>query len=348
MISARLLVVAVMAMVPFALAAAGDRVLEGKHDPTAAGPGFVLGADISWVQRQEDDGIRFSDRGAPKDILSLLKDRGFNAVRLRIFNNPRAKRGYSAQGCCDLEHTLRMARRIHAAGMQFLLDFHYSDNWADPGHQIKPAAWTDLHNAALEKAVHDYTGDVLTALKKQGDAPQMVQIGNEISNGFLWPDGNVYKTGKWDVFCGLIKAGIAGAKEVDPSIPIMLHLALGGQNAKSRDFVDHAVAAGVRFDVLGQSYYPKYHGTLDELKANLTDLARRYPQKIIVVEYSVPNVRKINDIVHDLPGGKGLGTYIWEPTRWEGPALFDRKGNTKPEIDVYEKMAKDYGLGGKK
>ena len=97
--------------------------------------------------------------------------------------------------------------------------------------------------------------------------------------------------------------------------------------------------------VLGQSYYPKWHGTLDDLKANLTDLAGRYPQNIIVVEYSVPNVRKINDIVHGLPGGKGLGTFIWEPTRWEGPALFDSEGNTKPEIEAYEKMAKDYGLG---
>ncbi|MGO9109019.1 MAG: glycosyl hydrolase 53 family protein, partial [Thermoguttaceae bacterium] len=264
--------------------------------------------------------------------------------RLRLFNNPKANRGYSAKGHCDLDHTLRMARRIHAAGMQFLLDFHYSDTWADPGHQIKPAAWADLHGPALEKAVHDYTRDVVATLQKQGTAPQMVQIGNEISNGFLWPDGNVYKSGKWDTFCGLIKAGIAGAKEVDPSVPVMIHLACGGQNAQSRAFLDHAVAEGVRFDVLGQSYYPKWHGTLDELKANLADLAGRYPQNIIVVEYSVPNVRKINDIVHSLPDGKGLGTYIWEPTRWEGPALFDKKGNTKAEIEAYEKMAGDYGL----
>jgi len=303
---------------------------------------FILGADISWVQEQEDEGIHFSDRGTTKEILSLLKDRGFNAVRLRVFNNPTAKHGYSAKGYCDLEHTLRMARRIHAAGMQFLLDFHYSDTWADPGHQIKPAAWTDLHGRELEKAVHDYTRDVLLALKKQGTLPQMVQIGNEISNGFLWPDGNVWKSGRWDTFCGLIKAGIAGAKEVDPSLPIMLHLAWGGQNAQSRAFLDRAAGEGVQFDVLGQSYYPKWHGTLDDLKANLTDLAGRYPQKIMVVEYSVPNIRRINDIVRNLPGGKGQGTYIWEPTRWEGPALFDGKGKTKAEIEVYEKMAEEY------
>jgi arabinogalactan endo-1,4-beta-galactosidase len=236
-----------------------------------------------------------------------------------------------------------MAKRIKAAGMGFLLDFHNSDTWADPGHQVKPAAWTYLHGADLEKAVHDYTRDVVTALKKQGTPADMVQIGNEISNGFLWPDGNVWKTGKWDVFCGLIKAGIAGAKEADPSVKIMLHLPWGGQNAPSRSFLDKALAQGVQFDVLGQSYYPKWHGTMDDLRANLTDLANGYKQDIMVVEYSVPNVRQINDIVHGLPGRKGLGTFIWEPTRWQGPALFDRKGNTKSVINVYQGMAGDYG-----
>jgi arabinogalactan endo-1,4-beta-galactosidase len=318
-----------------------------RHGPPGSRRKFVAGADISWVQQQEEEGIRFSDRGKTMDILALLKDRGFNAVRLRIFNSPAAKKGYSAKGYCDLDHTLRMARRIRDAGMQFLLDFHYSDTWADPGHQIKPAAWTDLHGADLERAVHDYTRDVLLALKKQDTSPQMVQIGNEISNGFLWPDGNVWKTGRWDTFCGLIKAGISAAKEVDPTTKIMLHLAWGGQNAQSRSFLDHAIAQGVKFDCLGQSYYPKWHGTLDELKSNLTDLAGRYPQSIMVVEYSVPNIRKINDIVHDLPGGRGAGTFIWEPTRWEGPALFDRRGNSKPEIEVYEKMANEYELRGK-
>ncbi len=309
---------------------------------------FVLGADISWVQEQEDAGLRFSDGGTQKDICSLLKDRGFNAVRLRIFNNPKVQRGYSANGYCDLGHTLQMARRIRPAGMQFLLDFHYSDTWADPGHQFKPAAWTELHGRELEKAVHDFTRDVLLALKKQGTAPQMVQIGNEISNGFIWPDGNVWKSGRWDIFCGLLKAGISGTKEAEPATKIMLHLAWGGQNAQSRAFLDHAIAEGVQFDCLGQSYYPKWHGRLDDLKANVTDLAGRYPLEIMLVEYSVPNIRKINDIVRILPGGKGLGTFIWEPTRWEGPALFDGKGKAKPEIEVFGKMAEDYGLRGRK
>ena len=303
---------------------------------------FTIGADISWVQQQEADGIRWSDEGAEKDILAILKEHGFNWIRLRIFVNPAADGGYSKQGFCDLEQTLQMARRVKAAGMRLLLDFHYSDTWADPGHQRKPKAWADLHGAELEKAVHDHTKDVMTALKNQGTLPGIVQIGNEISNGFLWPDGKVWKTKEWDVFCGLIEAGIAGVEEVDPSVKTMVHLAWGGQNAQSRAFLDKALAQGLDFDILGQSYYPKWHGTLDDLKANLTDLAQRYKQPIIVVEYSVPNIREINDIVRGLPEHKGLGTFIWEPTKWRGGALFDVEGNTKPEIDVYADMAREY------
>ena len=304
---------------------------------------FIIGADISWVQQQEDEGRRFSDHGVQKDIFVILKEHGFNWIRLRIFYDPKATKGYSNKGYCDLPHTLQMAKRIKAAGMGLLLDFHYSDTWADPGKQFKPAAWADLHGSDLEKAVYDHTRHVVSELKKQGTLPDMVQIGNEISNGMLWPDGQVWKSGRWDTFCGLIKAGIRGVKDVDPSVKIMIHLAWGGQNAQSRSFLDKALAQGVEFDIIGQSYYPKWHGTLVDLKANLTDLAGRYKQDIILVEYSVPDVRKINDIVRGLPNGKGLGTFIWEPTRWQGPALFDQKGNTKPEIDTYFRMAQDYG-----
>ena len=235
-----------------------------------------------------------------------------------MFHDPAAKKGYSAKGYCDLPHTLAMARRVKAAGMRLLLDFHYSDTWADPGHQFKPAAWADLHGDALNKAVGDDTRDVIAALKEQGTLPEMVQIGNEISNGMLWPDGQMWKTGDWDTFCGLLKAGIAGAKEVDPSAKIMLHLAWGGQNAESRSFLDQAGTRRLEFDIIGQSYYPQWHGTLDDLKANLTDLAGRYPQESCR-RVLRPDIRQINDIVRDLPGGKGLGTFIWEPTKW-GPA----------------------------
>jgi arabinogalactan endo-1,4-beta-galactosidase len=297
----------------------------------------ILGADISWVQEREARGTRYSDHGAQKDIFEILKAHKFNWIRLRIFHDPKAPRGYSKQGYCDLEHTLAMSRRIKAADMKFLLDFHYSDTWADPGKQFKPAAWRDLHDAALERAVRDYTREVVARFKAEGTPPDMIQIGNEINHGMLWPDGAIGKS--FGTLGGLIKAGIAGAREADPAPKIMLHLACGGQNAESRRFLDEVTAQGVAFDVIGQSYYPRWHGTLDDLRSNLTDLAKRYEQPIILVEYSVPNVKPINDIVHQLPGGKGLGTFIWEPT---GGALFDSRGATKEAIALYPELAKDY------
>jgi len=305
---------------------------------------FILGADISWVQEQEDEGVRFTDHGEQKDILAILKAHDFNWIRLRVFHDPKADKGYSKKGYCDLDHTLAMAQRIKAAGMRFLLDFHYSDTWADPGHQVKPAVWATLHGADLEKAVHDHTRDVVAALKRQGTPPDMVQIGNEISNGFLWPDGKVWKSGKWDVFCGLIRAGIAGAKEADPSVKIVLHLAWGGQNAQSRSFLDKVLAQGIEFDIIGQSYYPKWHGTLADLKANLTDLAGRYKQDIVVVEYAAPHLKEINDIVYGLPNGKGLGTFFWEPTKGGpgGAGVFERNGKTKSDIGIYPELAREY------
>ncbi len=301
---------------------------------------FAIGADISWVQKQENEGLRFSDLGREKDVLIILKEHGFSWIRLRVFHNPKAEKGYSKQGYCDLAHTAAMAKRVKAAGMSLLLDFHYSDTWADPAHQHKPSAWAGLHGRDLQKAVREHTREVLAELKKQNALPEMVQIGNEISNGMLWPDGQVWETDDWDAFCGLIRAGIAGVKDVDRSVKIMLHLAWGGQNAQSRAFLDKLAAHDVEFDVLGQSYYPRWHGTLDDLRTNLTDLAGRYPQDIMVVEYTLPDIKQINRIVRELPGGKGLGTFIWEPTKWgpDGGALFDARGKTKPEIDVYPEV----------
>jgi arabinogalactan endo-1,4-beta-galactosidase len=322
--------------------AADAKVGSAPKPPTVS---FIFGADISWVQQQEDEGTRFSDQDVQKDIFGILGDHKFNWIRLRILNNPQAEKGYSRKGYCDLPHTLTMAKRIKAAGMGFLLDFHYSDTWADPGHQAKPAAWKDLHGKELEQAVHDYTKEVVAALKKQGTPPDTVQIGNEISNGFLWPDGQVWKSGDWDTFCGLLNAGIAGAKEAAPSVKIMLHLAWGGQNAQSRSFMDKVSAKAVDFDIVGQSYYPRWHGTLADLKANLTDLAGRYKQAIMVVEYAAPHIRELNDIVHGLPNGKGLGTFFWEPTKGGpgGAGVFEWSGKTKPEIDIYQELANEYG-----
>jgi len=293
---------------------------------------LLIGADISWVPQQEAEGRRFFVDGVEKDILTILWENGFNLVRLRLFNNPTATNGYSSKGYCGLASTLTMAKRVQQAGMKFLLDFHYSDTWADPAHQIKPAAWRELGFEALTNAVFHYTRDTLSEFARQGLTPDIVQVGNEVSNGLLWPEG---KSDNFDQLAALLRAGISGVRTGAPSAKVMIHLAWGGQNEKSRWYLDRILQRGVEFDILGQSYYPRWHGTLQDLKANLNDLAQRYRQSIMVVEYSTPDQREIHDIVRVLPGGKGNGTCIWEPTHPGHGNLFDRNGHALPALKEY-------------
>lgn len=298
----------------------------------------MLGADISFLPQLEERGIKFSDNGVEKDAIVILKDHGFNYVRLRIFNDPARDSGYSPKkGFCDLEHTKKMAKRVKDAGVKLLLDFHYSDYWADPGKQYKPAAWRALSFAELKKAVYDYTKKVIQELKDQGTLPDMVQIGNEINHGIIWPEGSV---GSLDSLAQMINAGTAAVKAVDPTVIMMLHVALGGQNDESVFFIDNMIARGVPFDVIGESYYPKWHGTLDDLRDNLSDLVRRYNKDVIVVEYSQKK-EEVNKIAFELPGGKGKGTCIWEPLNtWE--KVFDNNGKANELIKVYDELKKKY------
>jgi arabinogalactan endo-1,4-beta-galactosidase len=302
--------------------------------------GEVLGADISFLPELESRGIKFSDNGVEDDAVDILKKHGFNYIRLRIFNDPAAPKGYSpGKGFCDLEHTKAMAKRVKAAGMKFLLDFHYSDTWADPGKQFKPTAWVGEDFPALKKSIHDFTVKVMQELKDQGTTPDMVQVGNEINHGMLWPDGAINNL---DTLAQFFYAGITGVKEVSPSTTIMLHIALGGQNTESRFFLDAMAERKVPFDVIGLSYYPKWHGTLTDLKNNMTDLANRYPQQVMVAEYTQLK-REVNDIAFTVPNGKALGTFIWEPLNtWE--QFFDKDGKTNALINVYPDVAKKYNI----
>ncbi|HNR16590.1 MAG TPA: beta-galactosidase GalA [Chitinophagaceae bacterium] len=300
--------------------------------------GKMLGADISFLPELEARGMKFSDNGIEKDAIQILKDHGFNYVRLRIFNDPARDSGYSpGKGFCDLSNTLKMAKRVKAAGMKLLLDFHYSDYWADPGKQYKPAAWRKYSFEELKKAVYDYTKDVMQQLKDQGTTPDMVQVGNEINHGIVWPEGNV---SNFDGLAQLINAGTTAVKSVDPAIVMMLHVALGGQNDESVFFIDNMVARGVHFDVIGESYYPKWHGTLEDLETNLDDLARRYNRDVIVVEYS-HRKEEVNKIAFEVTGGKGKGTCIWEPlSTWE--KFFDDKGKANELLKLYDEISNKY------
>lgn len=300
--------------------------------------GKVLGADISFLPELESRGVKFSDKGIQKDAIQILKDHGFNYIRLRIFNNPAADSGYSPQkGFCDLAHTMQMAKRIKKAGLKFLLDFHYSDYWADPGKQFKPSAWKGFNFLQLKDSVYQFTKKVITELKAQGTEPDMVQVGNEINHGMIWPDGHV---NHFDSLAQLFKAGSDAVLSVDPKIIIMMHIALGGQNDESVFFINNMLARGVNFDVIGESYYPKWHGTLSDLQNNLNNLAKRYDKDVIVVEYSQLK-KEVNDIAFNVIDGKGKGSFIWEPLNtWE--AVFDRDGKSNNYLLIYDEISKQY------
>jgi len=313
--------------------------------PTTKPIDRMIGADISFLPQIESGAGRFAggrgrffEHGREVDAVHLLKEHGFNAIRLRVFVDPTNPNGYSpGVGFCGLDSTLSMARRVQEAGLGLLLDLHYSDYWADPQQQNKPLAWADLDYAALKDTVRSYTASVLRDLGAQGTLPDMVQIGNEVNHGLLWPDGHV---GHLDGLAGLLQAGVEGAQIAAPDMPIMMHIALGGQNPEARFWLDNMLARGVQFDVIGISYYPRWHGTLEDLYANLHDLADRYRRPINVVEYS-DFKREVHEIVFGLPGDLGKGTAIWEPLGWRS-GLFDREGNVTERMQVYDELSARY------
>jgi arabinogalactan endo-1,4-beta-galactosidase len=294
-----------------------------------------IGADISFLPEFEDKGMKYYDNGKEEDLVKILADNGINYIRLRIFVDPGNEKGYSpGKGYCGLKYTKLMAARAKKYGMKLLLNFHYSDYWADPQQQNKPLAWKDLPFDLLKDSVKSYTKRVILALKEQGTPPDMVQVGNEINHGMLWPDGHISNLNN---LAELIKSGVEGVREIDPSTPVMLHIALGGQNRESTFWLDNMIARGVDFDVIGLSYYPRWHGTLDDLKANLTDLESRYNKYLNVVEYA-QHKNEICDIVFNLPGKMGTGTFIWEPIG----IFFDKAGNITPELKGYQELATKY------
>jgi beta-galactosidase len=303
--------------------------------PVTRNIGRSIGADISFLPQMEARGMKFFENGEEKDLIQILADHGFNYIRLRVFVNPENEKGYSpVSGFCGLEYTKKMAARAKKYGMKLLLNFHYSDYWADPQQQNKPLAWKDLNFNLLKDSLKAYTKRVLIVLRDQGTLPEMVQVGNEINHGILWPDGHISNP---DNLAELLKAGVEGVREVDPSIIIMMHLALGGQNREATFWLDNMIARGVDFDIIGLSYYPRWHGTLDDLKSNLNDLAGRYKKDLNVVEYSQFK-KEIHDIVFNLPDNRGEGTFIWEPIN----SFFDKTGNPTKELTGYDEISKQY------
>lgn len=298
----------------------------------------VLGADISFLPELEAEGRKFSDEGKDDDAIQILKAHGINYIRLRIFNDPAQPKGYSPEkGFCDLRYTKQMAKRVKDAGLKLLLDFHYSDYWADPGKQYKPNAWKNQSFEQLKQSLYDFTFQVMTELKAQGTLPDMVQVGNEVNHGIVWPEGSIAHP---DSLAQLIQAGTAAVKAVHPQAVMLLHVALGGQQDETVFFFDQMLKRQVHFDIIGLSYYPKWHGSLDDLRDNMLDLEKRYNKDIIVVEYSARK-EEVNRLVFGLPGGKGKGSFIWEPlSTWE--QVFDRDGKSNHWLKSYDRMRQLY------
>jgi arabinogalactan endo-1,4-beta-galactosidase len=339
-------------------AGSGGSAGTGTGGSTTSTASYFIGADITNAESASD--------AAKADLFQQLKAHGFNAIRARTFVDPKAADGYDqTNGYADLAHTIAWGKRVKDAGMAFLLDFHYSDNWADPGKQCVPIAWQGLTTIAdLATAVHDYTKDAITQLIAGGARPDMVQVGNEITPGMLihrcdsggQPTGNNPITGStssWSNLGTLLKAGVKGVKDVDTGIAIMLHIDRGNAFATSKNWIDNAVKQMVPFDVFGESCYQKFQGdpnsvpnTVAGWTTTFAQLASTYPNlKFVAAEYG-PLQREINDVLFNLPNQQGVGTFNWEPATqgdWNtGHALFLRSGNNaytaQPDLALYDLM----------
>lgn len=330
---------------------------------------FMSGADISALQTLEDDGAiyRWQD-GTPGDAIEIMRDRGIDWYRLRLFLEPD---GIGVVNN-DLAYTTALAKRIKARGGQLLLDFHYSDTWADPGKQFKPKAWEGLSFEELVDQVESYTHDVIVHMSEAGVRPAIVQIGNEITGGMIWPDGKLWGDGidseqAFDRLSEFLRAGVRGIQSATtegPTPEIMIHIARGDRWGESEYFFNQLQDREVEFDLIGYSYYPRYHGSIAEVRENLTRTAETYGKPIVLVEFGFAYTggewepqqdkfehevtpqgqaaitREVVELVAGLPDGLGRGVYWWHAAATRSPSnlawsdgrlgLFDQDGRVLP------------------
>lgn len=273
----------------------------------------------------------------------MLKDRGMNTIRLRVWVNPSKDK---ASGHCSTAETVAMAIRAQNMGMRIMIDFHYSDSWADPGKQNKPLEWRNHIFSELLNDVYFHTEDVLKALKQAGVTPEWVQVGNEIPGGMLWPEGS---TDNFNQLAQLLNKGYDATKVVDKNIKVIVHLDEGNNSKKFRWFFDNAKANNVKYDVIGLSYYPfwiktDYKENIADLANNLNDMAARYDKEVMVVEVGGIDTQEQNTYdmlvavikeVKAVPNNKGLGVIYWEPQgakSWSHYELSAWRSDGKPSM----------------
>jgi arabinogalactan endo-1,4-beta-galactosidase len=325
----------------------------------ACGQDYAIGADVSFLAQAEKQGVVFKDNGVSRPGLQILKDHGYNWVRLRLFHTP-------TQLPNDLPYTIALAKDAKKLGFKFLLDYHYADDWADPGKQPIPKAWQGKSQQELAQAVFEYTRDTIVAFSDAGVLPDMVQIGNEVINGMLWPDGKLPQN--WDNFVQLIYAAINGvdAGRGNNTRPkIMIHIDRGADLKRTKEFFDKLHSYDVPYDIIGQSYYPWWHGSLNDLRQNLEFMAREYQKDIIVVEAAYnwqpgnyvnkpapfpesPDGQRqfldeLNRVVMQTPNGRGKGVFWWEPAvtgALTSRGFFDDHHNALPVVTVFDRFTR--------
>lgn len=305
----------------------GTSAAPGSTSPSPSSPSsptlpvaanYAYGADVGWVTQQESLGFTFHDAtGAKADPFELLKGYGINAIRLRVWVNPQG--GWNGR-----DDTLAKAKRAQARGQKLMIDFHYSDDWADPGKQNKPAAWAGHGIEQLKADVQAHTRDTLAHLKANGITVTWVQVGNEISNGLLWPEG---RTDRFDQLAALTNAGYDAAKAVYPDAAVVIHIDNGWDIDKARWWFDSFAAQGGKLDIIGLSHYPAYTPSKDwrteapKISATMTDLVARLRKPVMIVEtgFRVDQPAEAKAMLTDLIqrnqalGDMGLGVFYWEP-----------------------------------
>lgn len=243
---------------------------------------FITGGDFSVMKNLLDYGGEYKVDGNITPPLEIFTSNGYNYGRLRLFHSPNME----GSVVNSLEYTIESAKAIKESGMKLMLDIHYSDTWADPQKQYKPKAWEDLSFDVLTDSVFEYSKMVINRMSQADVLPDIVQVGNEITPGFIWPEGKIYKDSieDWSSFITLLKAGINGVKAAYPAMPIMLHIDQGTNKEVCKYFFDKINENEINFDWIGLSYYPWWHGTFGDLSENLQFLSENYTQNIIIVE----------------------------------------------------------------
>lgn len=345
---------------PFWLLLATALVVTGNSARAAE---FAFGADLSFLKQAEDGGTVFKDGTNAQPGLQIFCRHGYNWVRLRIFVDPVTDHLPN-----NLAYTLALAKDVKKSGAKLLLDFHYANSWADPGKQPMPVTWEPLSHTQRVQTVFTYTCDTVAAFRQAGVLPDMVQVGNEITHGMLWPAGKLPE--HWDQFADYVRAGVqgvaAGAGD-GPGPRIMIHCDQGANTPRTKYFFDHLNQYGIAYDVIGFSYYPWWHGSLADLRENLAFAAKTYHKDVMVVEtayYWKPSryfektpppfaespagqrefLDELTRVVMNVPDSRGTGVFWWEPAvasrGLAARGFFDEAGNALPVLTVFDKYTR--------